>query len=174
MDYLTVSSDMPNLKYADERIAVFDGDCGMVIYSFEEEKVTDRLSLDALRGMDYSIPYINVTADGKEIYIFDHKDDLEDSEERFKYIVYSSDDHVIISHSSHESWPTFDRFSFNDQRYNIEHDDEIGNISVRTYRKGNTKTGTQYELTVPGWKIKNMQLTIKNADGSEKTYRIFE
>ena len=115
-----------------------------------------------------------ITADGKEIYIFDHTDDLEDSEERFKYTVYSSDDHVIISHSSHESWPTFDRFSFNDQRYNVEHDDEIGNISVRTYRKGNTKTGTQYELTVPGWKIKNMQLTIKNADGSEKTYRIFE
>lgn len=173
LEHLTVSSDMPSLKYVDDKIAVFDGDCGMVVYSFEEKKVTDRLSLDTLRGMNYSIPYINVTADGKEIYIFDHADDLEESVERYKYIVYSPEEHMITAYTSHESWPSFERFSFNDQRYDVEYDDEIGNVSVRTYRKGNPQTGTQYELTVPGWKIKEMQLTVID-DKSRKTYDIFK
>ena len=172
IDNLTVGSEMPSLTYVDDTTAVFDGDCGVVLYDMTSEQVIARLSLKELRARGFSIPYSSVSADGSKIYIFDYADDGKNDDGNYRWAIYDVQS-GLLSFAGGKTWPLtqIETFGFDSQKYNIQYGEDGINLSTKNYVKGDT----QYVLSVPGWKLANMELTVKNlTNNTEKTYKIFE
>lgn len=157
--------DVPHLIYANENVAFINGEGGGVIfYEFTGKQFRGRISHDFLLDLGCQSLYAAVSKDGRYIYLFDPY-----AYEK-KYSVFDMIGGMITTYQK-EFTPDETLFHFDDQDYEIKYDESGKNVSERIYRKDDI----EYRLSVPGWRIENMELTVKNTkDNTEETYRIFE
>ncbi len=163
LDTMTVSTDLPTITYADDRYVYLDGDCGVVIYDYQNGRLIHRIPQSFLRQLGFTTPYSNASADGQSIIIF--------GKDQPGWIVMNVESGEIIGSSGAGSPHDFEYFEIGYVSSDIRYGDDGTNHTERHYI---TKDGTRYTLRVPEWKIKNTELTVTATNGSEKIYYIFE
>lgn len=167
LDTLTISTDLPTIIYADNRYVYFDGDCGVVVYDMENEKPVFRMPLSQLQHLGFAIPYSIASDDGRYIII---KNRYDDSSNINTSLILSVATGEIVALNADEEVKKYKIFEIGHEGYDIKYDENGKNISERRYISGNKR----YKLVVPGWRIKNTELTVTDLkSNTEKTYHIF-
>ncbi|MBQ3604282.1 MAG: hypothetical protein IJA02_10600 [Clostridia bacterium] len=80
---MNIGAEMPELLYADTKIVIIYGTCGVVVYSVEEMQLKNRISFSDFERMDISHPECKVSVDGKTLYI------SEEAKTLYKYVIVS-------------------------------------------------------------------------------------
>ena len=150
----------PDIIFTNSRTVYISGKgCGIIIYDIADGEFRGMLSSAYLKDLGYQSLYARASADGSKVFLYDATDP-----------VNGSDICGVLDMTSDTICTSDNDYAENQELFQFDTVEE----GFKHYTMIPRKDGITYTLSVPDGKLKNMELTIKKEDGTEKTYKIFE
>lgn len=165
----TIYSKPPDILFADNSKAIISGDCGIIVYSFENKQITLYASYAYLRELGLSIPYGNASSDGRIVYINDGAQSIagvEQANDDYLHLVLDTQEKTIKENNSYYNSDTVERYSVYD----------LDDITREEYGMNNNYTGgsyVEYNDTIvyaqlkPNWEPMNLSIVRYNKSTHE-------
>lgn len=170
IEQMNIGSEMPKLLYADKKSAIMQGTFGIVVYSFNNSKVTDRISQKQLKSYGLVMPYATVFKDGSAIYIRDHN---KNGAKNLTYLKYSISTGVMKK-ISQQPVDLFTPILIKTPGYNEQYDKYFDFHYLINDTIVEVDNSFIYLRANSDWSMKSLQIIIcQYSDSTSNVYNVF-
>lgn len=166
---MNIGAEMPFILYCSEEKIIMDGTFGIIVYDFENGKITDRISADEIHEMNM-VGFANfASADGNTIFLTDM---IQISGEVNNVVAYDIESRTASPAEPYGSGEQLDRFKT--KPYDPA---EYKKYFAEGYIIGVDPVPLENEfvyLRSSDWDMKNLEIAVCDYGGGEKIYRVFD
>lgn len=176
IDTMNIGAEIPNLKYGDKNKIIFEGGCGIVVFDFNQSRVTDRIPYEKIENLaDFKMPVTAVTQDGKTIYFGEAESNA--SAPFGKYVYKYDIPSKRFTAIDPIDWENVEPFASSGLApgFNKEYDRYLDLNYIISYDKIELGDSFVYLRAKPDWSMKSLQLVVYNyQSGESKVYDVWQ